>query len=61
MNERISINPSICHGKPVIKNTRILISNILSDLASGESFSNILQNYPTLIRRGHKSCTPIRQ
>jgi uncharacterized protein (DUF433 family) len=33
--DRISINPNVCHGKPVIKNTRVLVSNILADLATG--------------------------
>ena len=48
MNPRISINPSVCHGKPVIKNTRVLVSNILSDLAQGEAFSEIIANYPSI-------------
>ena len=48
MNERISINPLVCHGKPVIRNTRVLISNILSDLAAGESYSEIIANYPSI-------------
>lgn len=48
MNEHILIDPTVCHGKPVIKNTRILISNILADLASGESYADIIQNYPSL-------------
>ena len=35
--DRISIEPNVCHGKPVINNTRGLICNILADLAAGES------------------------
>lgn len=34
MNTRIKINPNICHGNPVIRNTRVLVSNILADLAA---------------------------
>lgn len=48
MNSRISINPLVCHGKPVIKNTRVLVSNILSDLAAGEPESAILANYSSI-------------
>ena len=48
MNERISINPLVCHGKPVIRNTRVLVSNLLSDLAAGESYSEIIANYPSI-------------
>lgn len=48
MNSRITIDPSICHGKPVIKNTRVLVSNILSDLAAGKSQTEIISNYPQI-------------
>lgn len=46
MNPRISINPNVCHGKPVITGTRVLVSNILASLAAGESAAEILSNYP---------------
>lgn len=46
--DRISINPNICHGKPVIKNTRVLASNILADLAAGQSYEEIIENYPNI-------------
>lgn len=48
MNTRISIDPAVCHGKPVIKNTRVLVSNILSDLAAGLSYDEIIGNYPNI-------------
>lgn len=50
MNSRIVINPSICHGKPVIRNTRVLVSNILSDLAAGLSYDEIIANYPNITK-----------
>jgi uncharacterized protein (DUF433 family) len=46
--DRISINPNLCHGKPVIKNTRVLVSNILADLAAGLSYEEIIENYPNV-------------
>ena len=48
MIERISINPIVCHGKPVIKGTRVLVSNILGALASGNTFQEILEDYPNI-------------
>lgn len=48
MKERIEINPSICHGKPVIKGTRVLVSNILSSLAAGLSTDEVLKDYPNI-------------
>lgn len=44
MNTRISINPNVCHGKPVIKGTRVLVSNVLGSLASGETINEILED-----------------
>ena len=37
MDNRITIDPMVCHGKPVVTNTRVLVCNILADLAEGES------------------------
>lgn len=52
MNETlISINPNICHGKPCIKGTRILVSSILSQLAAGYDFEKIKEGYPELTDR----------
>ncbi len=48
MSGRITINPSVCHGKPTITNTRVLVSNILVDLANGNGFSDIKSNYPNI-------------
>lgn len=44
----ISVEPGICHGKPVIKGTRILVANILGALAGGSSREELLRDYPSL-------------
>lgn len=46
--ERISVDPSICHGKACIKGTRIMVSVILDNLAAGVSEEEILKSYPSL-------------
>lgn len=46
--EYISINPKICHGKPCIKGTRILVSVILDNLADGLTVEEIISEYPPL-------------
>ena len=48
--ERISIDPNICHGKPCIKGTRIMVWIIVSCLANGDSIEDILEAYPGLKR-----------
>jgi uncharacterized protein (DUF433 family) len=48
--ERIEINPRVCNGKPVVKGTRIPVSVILDQLASGETWDSILGGYPELTR-----------
>lgn len=47
-HERISIDPKVCHGKPCIKETRIMVSIILDYLSAEESEDEILRQYPTL-------------
>ncbi len=46
--ERVSVNPSVCLGKPCIRGTRIWVSFILELLASGASEPDILSRYPQL-------------
>ncbi len=48
--ERIDINPEICHGKPRIKGTRIMISLILEWLEAGKFFEEIIKAYPQLTK-----------
>ncbi|MFX0139094.1 MAG: DUF433 domain-containing protein [Candidatus Hodarchaeota archaeon] len=50
IEERIEVDPEICHGKPRIKGTRIMISIILEWLEAGKSFDDILSAYPTLMK-----------
>lgn len=46
--ERIQIDPAICHGKPCIRGTRIMVSVILDNLAEGLSPEEIIEEYPSL-------------
>lgn len=48
--KRIVIDPAICHGKPCIAGTRIMVTNILSQLAGGYTFEQILDGHPELDR-----------
>ena len=46
----IVVDPRICHGKPVFKGTRVLVSDVLEMLAEGMSVDEILEEYPQLNR-----------
>jgi uncharacterized protein (DUF433 family) len=46
--KRVSIDPKVCHGKPCIAGTRIMLSIVLDYLRAGESREEILRQYPTL-------------
>jgi len=50
MNERITVDAGVCHGKPCITGTRIMVSNILNLLAHGASVDEVLEGYPRLTR-----------
>jgi uncharacterized protein (DUF433 family) len=50
MNDRLQIVPDICHGKPVIRGTRVLVSTVLGALAGGDSMETILEDYPNISR-----------
>jgi len=43
--DRISIAPKICHGKPCIKGTRVMVSVILDNLAEDEGYESIMEGY----------------
>jgi len=48
--DRISIDPNVCHGKPCIKGTRIMIWIIVDYLANGDSVDEVLDAFPSLTR-----------
>jgi len=44
----ISSDPAICHGKPCVKGTRVMVSVILDNLADGMTIEEIIRDYPSL-------------
>lgn len=45
MNNRVVIDPRICHGKPVIRGTRTPVAIVVGSLAGGMSFEEIQREY----------------
>jgi uncharacterized protein (DUF433 family) len=48
MNERISLDPKICHGQACIKGTRIPVHQVIRMLANGDKTDDLLEDYPSL-------------
>lgn len=48
--DRISVDPEVAHGKPVIRGTRVTVQVILELLAAGESIEELLGEYDELTR-----------
>lgn len=46
--DRISVDPKVLVGKPVIKGTRISVEFLIDLMASGWTHEQILKNYPHL-------------
>jgi uncharacterized protein (DUF433 family) len=53
---RITIDPSICHGKPTIRGLRYPVENMLELLASGMTIEELLEDYPDLEREDFLAC-----
>lgn len=43
--DRIVINPAIAHGRPVIRGTRMPVSQVVGSLAGGMSFDDVQREY----------------
>ena len=56
MSERISINPDVCNGRPVVRGTRIAVQTVLEFLAAGDSVEDVLKEYPNLARADVLAC-----
>jgi uncharacterized protein (DUF433 family) len=50
LNDRITSDPDICHGKPVIRGLRYPVEMILELLSSGMTIEDILADYEDLKR-----------
>jgi uncharacterized protein (DUF433 family) len=48
LHNRITINPDICHGKPVVRGLRYPVELLLEQLSGGMSQQDLLDDYPDL-------------
>ncbi len=46
----ITVDPGICHGRACITGTRVMVTTVLDNLASGLDPDEITRSYPSLTR-----------
>lgn len=53
---RITVNPNIFGGKPIIRGRRLAVEHVLGMLAAGDSEETILEGYPWLEPDDIRAC-----
>lgn len=54
--ERITVDPDLCHGKPVIRHLRYPVESMLEYLGAGDSIDDLLLEFPDLQREDLLAC-----
>jgi uncharacterized protein (DUF433 family) len=55
-NDRITINPAVMVGKPVVKGTRIPVERVVAHLANNPDLTDLFAAYPDLTLDDVKAC-----
>jgi len=56
LENRITIDPDVCNGKPTIRNKRITVETVLDFLGNGDRVEDILEHYPNLEPDDIRAC-----
>lgn len=54
--DRITIDPAIFGGKPIVRGRRLAVEHVLGMLAAGDSAETILKGYPWLEPNDIRAC-----
>lgn len=54
--ERITFDPKIFNGKPIIRGKRIAVEHILGMIAEGSTIEELLEGYPFLEGDDNRAC-----
>ena len=54
--QRITINPEIFGGKPIIRGRRLAVEHVLGMLATGDTPEAVLEGYPWLEKEDIQAC-----
>ena len=53
---RITVNPEVFGGKPIVRGRRLAVEHVLGMLAAGDSIDDLLREYPWLERDDVQAC-----
>lgn len=53
---RITSDPEIFGGKPIVRGRRLAVEHVLDMLAAGDTFESLLEGYPWLEREDIQAC-----
>jgi uncharacterized protein (DUF433 family) len=53
---RITVNPNIFGGKPIIRGRRLAVEHVLGMLAAGDTAETLLEGYPWLEPEDIRAC-----
>jgi len=54
--QRITVNPKIFGGKPIIRGRRLAVEHILGMLGAGDTIETVLEGYPWLEPEDVQAC-----
>ena len=54
--DRITVDPKIFGGKPIVRGRRLAVEHVLGMLAAGDSPETILEGYPWLVMEDVMAC-----
>ena len=54
--KRITVNPNIFGGKPLIRGRRLAVEHVLGMLAAGDTVETLLESYPWLEKEDVQAC-----
>ena len=54
--DRITVNPGIFRGKPIIRGMRMAVEHVLAKMAAGDTAERILEEYPFLEPADIQAC-----
>ena len=59
--DRITFNPHLFGGKPIIRGRRLAVEHILGQLAAGDTIETLLEGYHWLEREDVLHCRPLNE